>query len=250
MSTVPPKVTGSPEPGQKLTCDKGQWTGAPTFGFQWNRDGVGLYANVLQTWCVVELDEGSTLSCTVTATNGGGSRSVTSRTVHVPIPRVKGCPAATGALSETTLGLIHLGMTRRQARHAYVRHSNRGRRYEDFFCVTPIGVRVGYGSPKLVRTLKRSTRAHYTDHIVWASTSNPYYALDHARVGESAKTAAKLLRTGGPLHIGLNYWYLAVKHKLTLVLKVRGGAVQEVGIATNALTRTRAERSTLMHSFD
>ena len=249
VSTAPPKVTGTPKPGKTLTCNTGQWTGAPRFSFAWNRDGVALYANVAHRRRVVQLDEGSTLSCTVTATNGGGSSSVTSPTVRVAVPFVKGCPAATGLLSDTTLGLIHLGMTRRQARHAYRRHSNRGRQYEDFFCLTPIGVRVGYGSPKLTRALKRATRARYADHVVWASTSNPRYALDKVRVGESAATAAKLLGTGPPLHIGLNYWYLAVKHKLTLVLKVRDEAVQEVGIATNALTHTRAEQRTLMHSF-
>jgi hypothetical protein len=169
--------------------------------------------------------------------------------VRVPVSFVKRCPAATGSLDSTRLGLIHLGMTRRQAHYAYRRHSDRGRRYEDFFCLTPIGVRVGYGSPKLLRAIRHSKRPRYSGHVVWASTSNPHYALDKVRVGESALTAAKLLRTGSPLHIGLNYWYLAVKRKLTLVLKVRGGAVQEVGIATNALTRRRAEQRTLMHSF-
>jgi hypothetical protein len=200
---------------------------------------------------VVELDEGSTLSCVVSATNPAGTASATatSKTVKVPVPHVKGCPAATRSLTGTTMGLIRLGMTRAQAGHAYVHHTDRGNQYEDFFCLTPIGVRVGYGSPKLLKTPTKSERRSDGNHVVWASTSNPYYSLDGVRVGESAQTAAKLLHAAAPLHIGLNHWYLAVEHQVTLVLKVRGEAVQEIGIATNALTRTRAQQSTLMHSF-
>jgi hypothetical protein len=51
------------------------------------------------------------------------------------------------------------------------------------------------------------------------------------------------------LHIGLNYWYLARKHNLTAVLKVRHGEVQELGIAINKLTATQRLQSILMHSF-
>jgi hypothetical protein len=249
VETTPPTVTGTPAPGKTLTCELGQWLGSPRFAYQWDRDGVALYRNTSQSRRVVDLDEGSTLSCTVAATNPSGTTVADSPTVKVPIPHVAHCPGATGSLTRTRLGLIHLGMTRAAARHAYRQHTDRGKQYEDFFCLTPIGVRTGYASPKLRRTLSRSLRSRYTGRVVWASTSNPYYALDGVRVGEAADTAAAVLHTGRPLHIGRNYWYLAAKRKLTLVLKVRDATVQEIGIAASALTRTRAQQSTLMHSF-
>ena len=51
------------------------------------------------------------------------------------------------------------------------------------------------------------------------------------------------------LHIGLNDWYLAVQKHSTAVLKVRHKVVEEIGIATNKLTKTATDRSVLMHSF-
>ena len=84
---------------------------------------------------------------------------------------------------------------------------------------------------------------------MWASTSNPYYSLDGIRPGESITTAARVLGTEAPFHIGRNYWYLARKASYTAVLKVRGTVVQELGIAANGLTKTRKTQSVLMHSF-
>jgi hypothetical protein len=46
-------------------------------------------------------------------------------------------------------------MTCPRAEYLYRRHSDRGTKYEDFFCLTPIGVRVGYATPKLFRILSK-----------------------------------------------------------------------------------------------
>ena len=70
--------------------------------------------------------------------------------MKIPIPKVPLCPGATGSMTGTSIGQITLGMTRTRARYLYRHHSNRGKQYEDFFCLTPIGVRVGYASPKLL----------------------------------------------------------------------------------------------------
>jgi hypothetical protein len=246
-----PKLTGVAKPGHTLACSNGSWeNGVQSFGYQWIRNGVPLFGNTRNRRTVVTLDEGSTLSCTVTANNPGGSNTAGSKKVKVPIPFIKGCPGATGSLTATRLGLIRLDMTQSQARTAYVHHTDRGHQYLDFFCLTPIGVRVGYASPKLLRTLPRSERRKLANRVVWASTSNPFYSLDGVRAGESIATASALLHTEPPFHIGLNFWYLARTSKLTLVLKVRGGAVQEVGIAANNLTNGRTAQNDLMHSFE
>ena len=130
-------------------------------------------------------------------------------------------------------------MTRAQTHHAYARNSNRRRRYQDFFCLDPIGIRVAYASPKLLRTLARRARTRYAGRVIWASTSNPYYALAGIRPGAALPAARRHLAIRRPLRIGANAWYLARYGSATAVLKVRRGVVQEVGVAVRALTRRR-----------
>src|SRR5450755_2906662 len=240
VNTAPPRVTGPTTAGVTLSCSTGSWTNAPTgYAYQWYRNGTPLAGFTTSTYTLGTLDEGTTLTCVVTASNAGGQASSTSNAVRIPIPIVPRCPAATGSMTGTTIGQIRLGMTESRARYLYRRHSNRGKQYEDFFCLTPIGVRVGYASPILLKMLPKRVRASLRGRVVWASTSNPYYSLDGVRPGESILTAARVLGTEPPFHIGLNYWYLARKAGYTAVLKVHGTVVQELGIADNALTKTR-----------
>ena len=124
----------------------------------------------------------------------------------IPIRKVPHCPGAAGAMTGTAIGQVRLGMTRTRARYLYRQHSNRGREYEDFFCLTSIGVRVGYASPILLKRLPRHEQAAPHGRVVWASTSNPYYSLDGVHAGESITTASQALDTEPPIHIGLNYW--------------------------------------------
>jgi len=196
------------------------------------------------------LDEGTTLTCAVTASNVAGSDSITSGSVNVPVPYVPRCPAAAGPLSGGKLGSIRLGMTREEARRAYRHSSDRGERYEDFFCLTPIGIRVGYASPKLLATLPAPGRASVRGRVVWASTSNPRYAIMGVQPGAVLEAASRRLHVGKVLPIGLNDWYLAPAGSVTAVLKVRHGVVEEVGIADRALTLTRKRQTTFMHSFE
>jgi hypothetical protein len=161
-----------------------------------------------------------------------------------------GCPRATGRLHGRRLGRVRLGMTRAQARRAYRRSSDRGRRYEDFFCLTPIGVRVGYASPKLLRTLAPRQRRRWAGRVVWASTSNPYYALQGIRPGAQLARAARRLHTGKGFHIGANWWYFAPYAKgARALLKVRRGTVQEIGVASAALTKGRKAQASFLTSF-
>jgi sugar lactone lactonase YvrE len=250
VDSARPVISGTPRPGGRLSCSTGGWTNNPTsFAYQWYRNGTLMAGFTGPTYTLGTLDEGTTFACVVTARNRAGSASAQSNRVMVPVPLVPHCPAATGHMTGTTIGHIRLGMTRARARYLYRRHSDRGTRYEDFFCLTPIGVRVGYASRVLLKALPSAERARLTGRIVWASTSNPYYSLDGIRPGESITTAAAVLDTEPPFHVGLNYWYLARKPGYTAVLKVRDNVVQELGIATNALTATRAAQSVLMHSF-
>jgi pimeloyl-ACP methyl ester carboxylesterase len=159
------------------------------------------------------------------------------------------CPAATGSLSGRRLGLLRLGMTRTQARRAFSNSSDRGRRYEDFFCLTPIGVRVGYASPKLLRGLPVGQRRGYRNRVVWASTANPFYSLRGIRPGSSLRAARQRLRLSRGYHVGLNWWYFAPNGSATALLKVRHGVVEEIGIANRSLSRGRRGQGRFVTSF-
>jgi hypothetical protein len=187
--------------------------------------------------------------------NGCASIGVGNSLAPLPVGSATGasgkaaCPLVSGRLSGTTMGLAHLGMTRRQARRAYTHSSTRGRRYEDFFCLTPVGVRVGYASPRLLRSLPRRHRARFAHRVVWASTSDLYFALHGVRPGSSLKAARRLVRLSKSFHVGRNYWYLAGNGGSTVVLKVRRQIVEEIGIGDRRLTGTRRADRTFLRSF-
>jgi hypothetical protein len=165
-----------------------------------------------------------------------------------PAPRRR-CPLATGRLGGTRLGLLRLGMTRAQARRAYKHSSNRGRRYEDFFCLTPNGVRVGYASPKLIRAISRRLRHRYRGRVVWASTANDYYAVHGVVPGSSLRAARRRLHLSRAYHVGRNFWYFAPNGSSRALFKVRRGKVQEIGIAVKRLTAGRRAQRAFVRSF-
>jgi hypothetical protein len=167
----------------------------------------------------------------------------------LPVAARPGCPLATGTLSGDTLGLVRLGMTHAGVRARYTRSTNHHARYEDFFCLTPIGVRVGYASPKLLRTVPRRRRRILAGRVVWASTSNPYYTLRGVTPQATLAAARRHLRLGRPFRVGANDWYLVSGGASTGVLKVRHRIVQEIGIAARALTRTRGAGRAFLRSF-
>ncbi len=242
-NTTAPVITGTMKAGSTLTATPGTWSNNPTgYSYQWSRDGTPIQGATASTYKVQTSDEGLKLAVAVTASNAlGAGRPATSPGVLVAVPKVKGCPAATGKLSGTTLGLVRLGMTRTQARHSYTKSSNRGTHYEDFFCLTPIGVRVGYGSPRLPEGDR--------DKVIWASTSSSFYAVDGIRVGATVSTATKALKLTTPLKVGLNTWYLAREGSANAVLKTRSGLIEEIGIADKSLTNSAKADTKFLRSF-
>jgi hypothetical protein len=83
---------------------------------------------------------------------------------------------------------------------------------------------------------------------VWASTSNAFYAVRGVRPGATVASAAKRLKLTGPLHIGLNYWYLAPNGTSTAVFKLRHGIVGEIGVADEHLTHGHKAELALLKS--
>jgi hypothetical protein len=159
------------------------------------------------------------------------------------------CPAATGRLTGVSLGAVKLGMSRARLRKLFPRYANHGRRFMDYLCLTPNPIRVAYASPALLRRVGVRERRQERGRVVLALTANRHYRLREVAVGTRAGAAARRLRAGKPYHVGLNYWYLAPNGASTAVLKVRHGAVQEIGIANKRLTASRRLARLFLRSF-
>jgi len=68
-----PKLSGTPSPGQTLSCARGTWSGANeiAYGYTWLRDGTPIAGQSANTYAVQSTDRGHTLTCQVSAATGG-----------------------------------------------------------------------------------------------------------------------------------------------------------------------------------
>jgi hypothetical protein len=164
-------------------------------------------------------------------------------------PSAKRCAQPSGRMTGRKVGPVSLGMMRARARRAFLRFSTRHRRYMDFFCLTPGGIRAGYASPRLLKALPKRLRARYRGRVVFISTASPFYSLRGVRPGASLAAARRVLHLSNPLKVGLNSWYLAPDGNVRAVLKVRHGIVEEIGIAEKSLTANRRIALRFLESF-
>jgi hypothetical protein len=162
-----------------------------------------------------------------------------------PLTIPTGCPAPTGSLSGRRLGPVSLGQRRALVRHDLGRFSTRGRRSFDYFCFRGGGIRVGYPSARLLRSMRRSERRRYGGRAVIALTANRTYALDGVRAGSALAGIARRLHVGRGYRIGQNTWYVVRRRGANGVLKVRHGVIEEIGITVSSLTTGRRARSFL-----
>ncbi len=104
-NTQAPTVSGTTQVGSTLTVANGSWSGSPTgYAYTWSRcDQTGSSCAAIggataATYKLVQVDAGTTLRATVTATNSAGSTSSTSvptAVVQSPPPTVaNGCPTS------------------------------------------------------------------------------------------------------------------------------------------------------------
>jgi hypothetical protein len=110
-NTTPPTITGTPQAGQTLTADRGQWTGNPTsYSYQWQRcdkNGggcAGISGANQRLYDVHSADVDHTLRVRVTAKNADGSSSDTSVptavvTARPAAPAPTGCPSGNGTIA-------------------------------------------------------------------------------------------------------------------------------------------------------
>ncbi len=86
QNTSPPRTVGTPEDGQTLAADSGNWTGSPspTFTYQWLRcddDQLASCSTIgatTQSYMLVAADVGKRIRVEVTGTNSEGSDTATS----------------------------------------------------------------------------------------------------------------------------------------------------------------------------
>jgi hypothetical protein len=85
VNMSPPKMTGVARAGETLSCTQGIWVGEEPISYtvHWLRDG-GRVGAPGATYHLQEADEGTLISCEVTASNLDGSVSVPSTAVKIP----------------------------------------------------------------------------------------------------------------------------------------------------------------------
>lgn len=85
--TVTPVISGDPYIGEVLTCDGGTVTGSPTptKTYQWKVNAANISGETASTYTVddADLNVGDDVTCTVTATNTGGSDNDTSNAIEI-----------------------------------------------------------------------------------------------------------------------------------------------------------------------
>lgn len=104
VNTDLPAITGTAQVGELLTCNTGTWTNSPTgYTYQWKRDGSTISGATSSTYTPVELDVGTVLTCTVTASNddGPGTPATSAGTAEVaadppPVPENTELPTVGG----------------------------------------------------------------------------------------------------------------------------------------------------------
>ena len=147
------------------------------------------------------------------------------------------------APARRSVGPLALGFTRARARRTLRRLRTQHNGFDDFCLRGGYGIRAGYPSARLLRTLPRPVRRKVSGRVVILLTANRYYALHGIRRGARIQVATRRLHARRSFRVGQNRWYLVSDHGVTDVLKVRHGIVQEIGVADHRLTAgVRAQR--------
>lgn len=111
-NTDPPALTtdGTPETGETIATSAGTWTGAPapTFSYQWQRDGSSIGGAVTASYVLQEDDEGHDVGCHVTATNSQGSDSADSDTIMPAAASPPETPYADEVMVDSPIGYWRL----------------------------------------------------------------------------------------------------------------------------------------------
>jgi hypothetical protein len=98
-----PIISGNGEVGSMLTCSPGSWSDTPTLAYAWS--GGGTVGPDGTTYEVAAADAGTSITCTVTATNPHGTLAAPSTAVE--IPGAAGMAATASAPRSTSASSSH-----------------------------------------------------------------------------------------------------------------------------------------------
>jgi hypothetical protein len=108
VDAVAPAVSGTAVLGDLLRCTNGTWSSqpAPTYTYQWLRNGVPITGTLGDTYRVRRADCGQTLTCQVTASNSGGGGLAASAALKIhaaPAVGLAGSPRTVTAGARVTI---------------------------------------------------------------------------------------------------------------------------------------------------
>jgi DNA-binding beta-propeller fold protein YncE len=178
-----------------------------------------------------------------------GTRTTTTTTPPVTATGGHACPAPSGSLNGSRLGPVPLGITRTRVRKALTTYSVTHAGFDRFCLAGGPGILAGYPSARLLRTMTAHQRTRVRGRVVLVLTANRHYAVDQITAGTRVARARRHLAHARELRIGADTWYVLHDASTTRVLEVRGGTVEDVGIANHALTATPTEQRRLLSSF-
>jgi len=81
VNSILPAISGLLTEGATLTAYPGNWSGAPTFTYQWKNAGSNISGATSQTYVIVAGDSGDAITVAVTGTNAAGNATATSAAV-------------------------------------------------------------------------------------------------------------------------------------------------------------------------
>jgi hypothetical protein len=105
VNSVAPVISGTATVGQLLSSTGGTWTGEDSLAYQWKANSVAISGATGSTYTLAIAQAGASITCTVTATNTGGTTSATSNALS-PVnasPVVSVAPSISGT---TTAGQV------------------------------------------------------------------------------------------------------------------------------------------------
>ena len=152
----------------------------------------------------------------------------------------KSCAAAPKGARGKRLGRARLGQRRRAVRRAFGRAGSY-RPFTDRYCLRGGGaMRVGYPSKRALGRLSGSQRRKVRGRAILLLSSSKRTRVGGVRTGASVSALKKRPGVRRGVRVGRNVWYSRRAKGRTLVFKVRGRKVAEVGLANGGLTASRS----------
>ena len=148
-----------------------------------------------------------------------------------------GCLTTRGKLHGKSLGGAKLGRSQKAQRRKFQGLRLKTRKGLDRYCAAGGGsFQVGYPTKRLLRTLKRNVRRKLKKRVVIVVTSSKHFSLKGLRRGDSRKKARRRLPGARRLRVGNKRWLVVPGRRVTLLVRIHAGKVQEIGIADGRLS--------------